>query len=138
VKELFAHVPEELRLEKITARIGKLNNLLATRTEKSALALRRLTGAITYPRKSRSRPALLHGPVQIRRPQPAGRGRRFELYRTVDERVHETGSIPGAVRLARIEAPGRAAGAQMKSIPGEWCRGPKGPKHGGGAGNRIA
>ena len=31
----------------ITARIGKLNHLLATRTEKSALALRRLTGAIT-------------------------------------------------------------------------------------------
>jgi hypothetical protein len=28
-------------------RIGKLNQLLATRTEKSALALRRLTGAIT-------------------------------------------------------------------------------------------
>jgi len=109
VKELFAHVPEELRLKKIelnraesrvhnfiefiargratptladalsqaeeqvkslsadiqsmeaakdhaftppprawiTARIGKLNHLLATRTEKSALALRRLTGAIT-------------------------------------------------------------------------------------------
>jgi site-specific DNA recombinase len=109
VKELFAHVPEELRLKKIelnraetrvhnfiefiasgratptladalsqaeeqvkslsadvqsmeaakdhaftppprawiTARIGRLNHLLATRTEKSALALRRLTGAIT-------------------------------------------------------------------------------------------
>jgi hypothetical protein len=109
VKELFAHVPEELRLKKIElnraetrvhnfiefiasgratptladalsqaedqlkslsadiqsmeaakdhaftpplracihARIGKLNHLLATRTEKSALALRRLTGAIT-------------------------------------------------------------------------------------------
>jgi hypothetical protein len=27
--------------------MGKLNHLLATRTEKSALALRRLTGAIT-------------------------------------------------------------------------------------------
>jgi hypothetical protein len=31
----------------IADRIGKLNHLLATRTEKSALALRRLTGAIT-------------------------------------------------------------------------------------------
>jgi hypothetical protein len=31
----------------ITNRIGELNHLLATRTEKSALALRRLTGAIT-------------------------------------------------------------------------------------------
>jgi DNA invertase Pin-like site-specific DNA recombinase len=109
VKELFAHVPEELRLKKVELnraetrvhhfiefiasgratptladalsqaeeqvkslsadiqsmeaakdhaftppprawihdRIGKLNHLLATRTEKSALALRRLTGAIT-------------------------------------------------------------------------------------------
>jgi hypothetical protein len=31
----------------ITDRIGKLNYLLATRAEKSALALRRLTGSIT-------------------------------------------------------------------------------------------
>ena len=39
------HHPTTPRLD--AARIGKLNHLLAARTEKSALALRRLTGAIT-------------------------------------------------------------------------------------------
>jgi hypothetical protein len=50
----------------ITARVGKLNPLLATRTEKSALALRRLTGAIFLSlQKPEVEQALSHGPVQI-------------------------------------------------------------------------
>jgi hypothetical protein len=64
----------------ITARIGKLNHLLATRSEKSALALRRLTGPITpVAAEARSRQALIQGPMQTPRPQPAGRGRRFVI-----------------------------------------------------------
>jgi site-specific DNA recombinase len=208
VKELFAHVPEELRLKKIelnraetrvhnfiefiasgratptladalsqaeeqvkslsadiqsmeaakdhaftppprawiTARIGKLNHLLATRTEKSALALRRLTGAITL---SPQKPEVGKPYYQARCKFDAS-----TCWLRTEVRIYCIGG--GA---------GRAEGAKMKSIPGEgvaaqkgpqtwWrrrprrrreneinsrrrCRGPKGPKHGGGAGNRT-
>ena len=104
----------------ITNRIGKLNHLLATRTDGSALALRRLTGPITLsPKKARGGQAVVPGPAQDRRPQPAGRGRGFEF-------------------IALVEASPAPKARKTKSIPGEWCRGPKGPKQSGGADAREA
>jgi site-specific DNA recombinase len=162
VKELFAHVPEELRLKKIelnraetrvhnfiefiasgratptladalsqaeeqvkslwadiqsmeaakdhaftppprawiTALIGKLNHLLATRTEKSALALRRLTGAITL---SPQKP-------EVGRPYYQARCKFDALNLLVED---------GGSNLLHWWRRRPREGAKMKSIPGE-------------------
>jgi hypothetical protein len=180
VKELFAHVPEELRLKKIelnraetrvhnfiefiasgratptladalsqaeeqvkslsadiqsmeaakdhaftppprawiTARIGKLNHLLATRTDKSALALRRLTGAITL---SPQKP-------EVGKPYYQARCKFDALNLLVEDGgsnlLHSWRRRPRRRRENEINSRRR-------------CRGPKGPEHGGGAGNRT-
>jgi hypothetical protein len=63
----------------IAGRVAKLNEVLTERTEKSALALRRLTGAVTLTleKPEVGRP-VLPGGLHLRELEPPDRGQRVE------------------------------------------------------------
>ena len=77
----------------IEDRIKKLNEVLAQRTEKSALALRRLAGPVTLtPQNRTGRAAFLHGRVHVPELEPPRCGRRFEFIAMVEAAGFEPAS----------------------------------------------
>lgn len=84
----------------IADRLRKLNKLLEQQTEKSALALRRLTGPVTLtPKQPEVGSALLPGPLQVRRAQSPRCGQRFEFIAMVNR--HRAGIRGAASREVR-------------------------------------